>query len=54
MSGSTGSATGGYTGAFPNQAADLKVERVRVQDLSPDLQAAVNSRMDRRQNAVWR
>lgn len=41
----------GYSGAFPSQAADLKVERVRVQDLSPDLQAAVNSRMDRRQNA---
>lgn len=41
----------GYNGAFPSQAADLKVERVRVQDLSPDLQAAVNSRMDRQQNA---
>lgn len=48
----SGNASGsGYTGAFPNQAADLKVDRVRVQDLSPDLRAAVNGRMDPRQNA---
>jgi hypothetical protein len=44
------SSSTGYNGAFPSQAADLKVQRVRVQDLSPDLQAAVNSRMDRQQN----
>lgn len=45
------SSTRGNSGAFPSEAADLKVERVRVQDLPPDLQAAVNTRMDRRQNA---
>ncbi len=49
--GSGAASSTGYKGAFPSEAADLKVERVRVQDLSPDLQAAVNSRMDRRQNA---
>lgn len=48
--------TGNYgardsNGAFPSEAANLKVQSVRVQDLPPDLQAAVNSRMDRRQNA---
>lgn len=50
LSGSGHSGSGsGYNGAFPTEAADLKVERVQVQDLSPDLQAAIRSRMDRQQ-----
>ncbi len=46
----TGTTTGsGYDGAFPTEAADLKVERVNIEDLSPDLRAAVSARMDRQQ-----
>jgi hypothetical protein len=47
MTGTTGS--GGYSGAFPNSAANLQVDRVNINDLPPDLQAAVRSRMDRQQ-----
>lgn len=39
----------GYHGAFPDRAANLQIERVNVNDLPPDLQAAVRSRMDRQQ-----
>ncbi|MGE0151067.1 MAG: hypothetical protein AB7R90_00510 [Reyranellaceae bacterium] len=46
--GSTG-AGDGQGGAFPGSAANLQVDRVSIEELPPDLQAAVRSRMDRQQ-----
>ena len=50
-SGGPASASGstGYSGAFPNSAANLQIDRVNINDLPADLQAAVKSRMDRQQ-----